>query len=105
MPWKTEKRGDRYAVVKKGTGKLVAMHPNAAAAEAQVRALYANYNGPQGPKYKRQQTAASYRARNAATRRIQSNGPKKNEEDSSDAPYFSKQVNGNTASYMPQKRR
>lgn len=41
MPWKVQRVGDKYAVVKKSDGSTVATHPNAAAARNQVKALYA----------------------------------------------------------------
>ncbi|SRR6266568_535549 len=44
MPWKAVPKGNKFAVVKKGTGQVVAMHPTMAGAQAQVRAMYANYN-------------------------------------------------------------
>ena len=46
MPWKVKKSGDKYQVVKKGSGKVVATHDSKEKAEAQVRALYANEDKP-----------------------------------------------------------
>ena len=42
MPWKTEKRGSKWAVVKMDTGETVAIHDTEADAAAQVKALHAN---------------------------------------------------------------
>lgn len=52
MPWKVEKRGDKFAVVKKEDGKTVATHATRQKAEAQVRALYSKED--KGGKYMRQ---------------------------------------------------
>lgn len=41
MPWKIEKRGNQYCVVKK-SGETVKCHPTREKAEAHLRALYAN---------------------------------------------------------------
>ena len=41
MPWDVKKMGDKYAVVKKGSGKVVAKHDSEESAKKQVRALYA----------------------------------------------------------------
>lgn len=42
MPWKVQKQGSKYAVVKETTGKVVGTHPTRAKATAQLRALYAS---------------------------------------------------------------
>lgn len=42
MPWKIEKRGNQYCVVKKSSGETVKCHPTREKAEAHLRALYAN---------------------------------------------------------------
>ena len=41
MPWKIEKRGNQYCVVKK-SGETVKCHSTREKAEAHLRALYAN---------------------------------------------------------------
>lgn len=73
MAWKIEMRNGRHAVVKKGSGQLVAMHQNAAAAQAHLKALYANMN--EEPKYKKSRTYQTNMARNAVARRVM-NGKK-----------------------------
>ncbi len=88
MPWKVEKKGSRFAVVKKGTGQVVAMHPDMASAQAQVRAMYANYDkgntvdGMTPPK--KNNTARQKRLQSAAKRRA-SKGTSKNGGSSSGA--------------------
>jgi len=42
MPWAVRKRGSKYVVVNKETGKVKGTHSSRAKAERQVRALYAN---------------------------------------------------------------
>lgn len=42
MPWKIEKRGNKYAVINADTGDVKGEHPSRKAAQAQMRALYAN---------------------------------------------------------------
>lgn len=42
MPWKVERQGDRYCVVKTDSGERVGCHDTEAEAKAQLRALYAN---------------------------------------------------------------
>lgn len=44
MPWRVEKRGGEYVVVKEATGEVVGRHDSEAKAQAQKRALYANVN-------------------------------------------------------------
>lgn len=42
MPWEIKKQGERYCVVKKGSGETVKCHPMRADAVKHLRALYAN---------------------------------------------------------------
>ena len=42
MPWKIEKRDEKYVVVKEGTGEVEGTHETEEEAKAQVRALYAS---------------------------------------------------------------
>jgi len=42
MPWKVEKRGEKFAVVSKENGDVEGTHDTRSEAEAQVRALYAS---------------------------------------------------------------
>jgi hypothetical protein len=41
MPWKIENQGDKYVVVKEGTGEVVKAHATRELAEAHLKALYA----------------------------------------------------------------
>lgn len=70
MPWKVVKANGGFNVVKKGSGEVVAHHPTQEKAAAQVRALYANYHGEDGQKYKKKNDAKSHRIRRAASRRV-----------------------------------
>ena len=45
MPWEVKKMGKKYAVVKKGSGDVVAKHDSAESARKQVKALYAQESG------------------------------------------------------------
>jgi hypothetical protein len=76
MPWKVEAKNGRYAVVKKGTGAVVAYHDTQQQASAQVRALYAKVPESDISKPKKNKSAKQDRLRNAAARRA-SNPPKK----------------------------
>jgi hypothetical protein len=49
MPWKIQKRGSQFAVVKKTGGHTLGVHPSKAAAVKQMRALHAN-EGRKGEK-------------------------------------------------------
>lgn len=69
MPWKVVPKGEKFAVVKKGDGSVVAMHPTNAAAQAQVRAMYANYNGNAGGSVRKDKSAKASRLAKAAGRR------------------------------------
>lgn len=42
MPYKIEKQGDKYCVVKETDGKVMGCHPTEAEARDQQKALYAN---------------------------------------------------------------
>ena len=42
MPWEAQKRGSKWVVVSKESGKVKGTHGSKAEADAQVRALYAN---------------------------------------------------------------
>ncbi len=42
MPWRAEKRGDRWAIVRADTGEVVGWSESEAKAKASVRARYAN---------------------------------------------------------------
>ena len=42
MPYSVRKRGKKYVVVNKDTGKVKGTHPSKAKANRQLRALYAN---------------------------------------------------------------
>ena len=42
MPWEAQKKGSRWVVVSKESGKVKGTHKSKAEADAQVRALYAN---------------------------------------------------------------
>jgi len=45
MPYKIEKRGDKYAIVKKDTGKVVGTSDTREKAEASARARMAGHHG------------------------------------------------------------
>jgi hypothetical protein len=78
MPWKAVKSGNGYDVIKKGSGEVVAHHPNEAAANSQVRALYANYNGEGKKKVKKTRTAKHQGLKAAASRRMDKKSKKGN---------------------------
>lgn len=42
MPWRIQKKGDKWLVVKEEDGKVVGTHPSREKALAHLRALYAN---------------------------------------------------------------
>jgi hypothetical protein len=42
MPWRVERRGSQWVVVKEATGEVVGRHGSREEAEAHRRALYAN---------------------------------------------------------------
>jgi len=44
MPYKIEKKGDKFALVKKDTGEVVALHDSKEKAHRQAMAIYANEN-------------------------------------------------------------
>jgi len=55
MPWKVEKRGGRWAIVRSDTGKVVGYSTSEAKARASVRARYAATAGermPEIPKHR-----------------------------------------------------
>lgn len=68
MPWKVEKKGQTYAVVKKGSGEEVARHQTSTAASAQVRALYSNYEA-EGKKVPKNKNSRQAKLSSAAARR------------------------------------
>ncbi len=45
MPWAVKKQGNRWAIVKKTTGKVVGHSDSKAKAQASVRARYAHTKG------------------------------------------------------------
>lgn len=43
MPWKVRRRGSKWVVVKKDGTRVMGTHTDRAAADRQLRALYASY--------------------------------------------------------------
>lgn len=77
MPWKTVSKGGKFAVVKKGSNEVVAMHPTKEKADAQVSALYSKYNGEGKKSPKKRRNAKQQGLKEAAARRLEKNNKKK----------------------------
>ena len=45
MPYAVRKRGSKYVVVNKDTGRVLGTHPTKAKAQAQLRAVYSHTGG------------------------------------------------------------
>lgn len=45
MPWRIRRSGNKWQVVNQDTGRVMGEHDTKAKAMAQLRALYANYEG------------------------------------------------------------
>lgn len=63
MPWEARRRNGKFQVIKKGTNKVVGTHDSSEDADKHVRALYANYHGPENPSAKKDYSGAIARRR------------------------------------------
>lgn len=89
MPWKAVMVNGKPAVVKKGSGDLVNYSSSMDKAQAQVRAMYANYHGDGANerKPKKGRSAKTQRLKSAAARRIEKGNKKKKHATSNKGQY------------------